>query len=537
MTEDLILRGRVLTMDDRQPRASAIAVSRGKIVAVGDIEVARTALPDARTVHLDTACIMPGFIEAHGHPTAAATTLAETFVDIRPVIIGDASTVLDTIRREVADRGTEGAYFNGWDPLLQKGLPPIDRRVLDEIAPSTPLVIVHNSGHAVYFNSAAAEAAGVTRETPDPPGASWGHDDDGELSGVGHETGTLLVILAPVLRTLGPITERLRQYCGQLNAAGITTVSDMAFNPQDRDALNTAQAAGALTTRLRLYEMSSPALHSDTTLDNGDDMLRQIGIKTWSDGSPWVGNIATSFPYLDTPATQAMGLPPGHRGTTNYTREQLDEINEAYFLLGWQLSCHSHGDDAIDMVLGSWEDLLRHHPRDDHRLRLEHCGAMRPDQFARAAQIGVTCSLFVDHLYYWGDVLVDDLFGPDHGARWAAAGSAVRAGVRISMHNDAPVTPDEPLRNISVGVTRTSRNGSVLASDERLTVDQALRAETIDAAYQLFADDIVGSLTPGKYADIVVLSGDPTETAPEQIPDLTVLATFLAGEQVHGTEL
>jgi predicted amidohydrolase YtcJ len=159
---------------------------------------------------------------------------------------------------------------------------------------------------------------------------------------------------------------------------------------------------------------------------------------------------------------------------------------------------------------------------------------MTPEQYARAARLGIACSIFIDHLWYWGDVLVDGLFGEEHGAHWARAGSSFRAGVRTSFHNDGSVTPIEPLRNMQVAVTRTSRRGRVLAPEECITIEQALRAQTIDAAYQLFMDGIVGSIEPGKYADLVVLSRDPTAVPPEEIATIGVIATFLGGRQVFG---
>lgn len=203
------------------------------------------------------------------------------------------------------------------------------------------------------------------------------------------------------------------------------------------------------------------------------------------------------------------------------------------FRRGWQIACHVHGDGGVDTILDVYEEALRRNPRDDHRLRLEHVGAIRPDQLRRAAELGVTCSIFVDQIHYWGDVIVDDLFGAQRGSRWMPAGSAVAAGMRISLHNDPPVTPEEPLRNISVAATRVAPSGRVLAPEERLTVEQAIRAQTIDAAWQLFAEDAIGSLQVGKYADMVVLSADPRTVPPEQIADLAVRATFLAGRQVY----
>jgi predicted amidohydrolase YtcJ len=305
----------------------------------------------------------------------------------------------------------------------------------------------------------------------------------------------------------------------------------MAFAPAFRPVLE--QMRKDLTVRLRVYEVSNEAMVTDMTPDNGDDLFRQVGIKIWVDGSPWIGNIDLSFPYLDTDATRTIGVAPGSCGHANYTREQLTEIVHAYFPKGWPMACHVQGDAGVDTILDIYQDVLRKSPRDDHRLRLEHVGAIRDEQLQRAHDLGVTCSIFVDQIHYWGDIIVDGLFGSEHGTRWMPCGSAVKTGMRISLHNDPPVTPEEPLRNISVAATRVAPSGRVIGPEERITVEQAIKAQTIDAAYQLFADDVIGSLEVGKYADMVVLSADPRAVAPEDIADLDVQATFLAGKQVY----
>lgn len=534
---DLVLFGDVLTMDDANPRATALAVENGRVVAVGsDADVASLIGPETVVRDVGKACIMPGFIEAHGHPLNEAVLLGDPVVDIRPVTIPDADGVLAAIAKAVADAGPEGAVLNGWDPLLQKGLAEPNLQWMNGRSPHKPLIILHNSGHAAYFNSTAAAAAGITEDTPDPEGASFGRDDEtGELTGVAYESAAVIAIAGPVLASAtGRFPELIAAECARLNAAGVTTVSEMAFDPAMRAPLATAAEAGALTTRLRLYEMSGPTRSSDLEPGAGDDLVRQVGIKIWSDGSPWIGNIALSFAYLDTPATRALGMACSH-GEANYTGEQILEISTPYYERGWQIACHAHGDEAITMVLDAWEKMLAANPRDDHRLRLEHVGAMRPDQFRRAAALGVTCSLFVDHLYYWGDVLVDDLFGTEHGGHWAAAGSALAAGHRISFHNDGPVTPTNPLRNIADAVNRRSRGGRVLAPDERIPVAAALRAQTVDAAWQLFSDDSIGSLKPGMHADLVVLSANPLAVDPERLADIEVQATVFAGSTVYGS--
>jgi predicted amidohydrolase YtcJ len=529
-TADLVLFGTVLTVDERQPTAEGIAVSDGRIVAVGDRAKVETFVgPKTRRLDVD-GCVMPGLVEAHGHPVMEAMVLSDRMADIRPVTLPTADAVVDAIKGEVAKRGTEGAFLNGWDPLLQTGLPQPTLAWLDGVAPDTPLVIIHNSGHKAYFNSAAARRAGLTRDTPDPKGAKYGRDANGDLDGTAEETAAVFSLLGGAIQP-ADYPSMLHAELARLNRAGLTTCSEMAFDPLFRPLIE--QMRDQLSVRLRVYEMSTAQMATDVSPDNGDDLFRQVGIKIWVDGSPWVGNIDLTFPYLDTEATRTIGVQPGSCGHANYTREQLTEIVDAYFPKGWPMACHVHGDKGVDTILDVYEDALRRWPRDDHRLRLEHVGAITPAQLQRAHDLGVTCSLFVDQIHYWGDIIVDGLFGPEHGERWMPCGSAVATGMRISLHNDPPVTPEEPLRNISVAATRTAPSGRVLAPEERLSVEQAIRAQTIDAAWQLFADDIVGSLEVGKYADMVVLSADPRSLPPQDIADLEVQATFLAGRQVH----
>ncbi len=528
---DLVLTGTVLTVNEAQPTAESIAVSDGRIVAVGDRSDIQTWIgPDTQTVDLGDGCVMPGLVEAHGHPLMEAIVLSDRMVDIRPVTLPKADDVVAAIKAEVAKRGADGAYLNGWDALLQNGLPDPTLAWLDGIAPETPLVIVHNSGHKAYFNSAAAARVGLTRDTPDPKGASYGRDANGDLNGIAQEIQAVFPLLQGAIQP-SDYPAMLRAELARLNRAGLTTCSEMAFDPVFRSMVE--QMRDDLTVRLRVYEMSTAAMSTDMVPENGDDMFRQAGIKIWVDGSPWIGNIDLSFPYLDTEATRSIGIPKGSCGCANYTREQLTEIVGAYFPHGWQMACHVQGDAGADTILDVYEEALRAHPRDDHRLRLEHVGAIRDDQLQRAHELGVTCSLFVDQIHYWGDIVVDGLFGPEHGNRWMPCGSAVATGMRISLHNDPPVTPEEPLRNISVAVTRIAPSGRVIGPDQRITVDQAIRAQTIDAAWQLHSEDVIGSLETGKYADMVVLSADPRSVPPETIADLEVRATYLAGRQVY----
>ncbi|GGF40159.1 amidohydrolase [Subtercola lobariae] len=540
--------GRIITMEEGAPRGGvngagesepapdAVLVEGDRIVAVGRQEEVRAlARADAEVVELGTRCLMPGLIEPHGHPSAAAVLMSDYVLDIRPVTLTTADDVMAVLRAEVGAK-PGGVCANGWDPLLQKGLINPTIEVLDELAGATPLVILHNSGHSVYFNSAAAAVAGVTDATPDPAGASFGRDANGRLTGVGYEAGAVFQVAGPVLsRAQGDFVRVFRDELVRVNRAGVTTIADLSWEASTQAGLDAVRAEHSLTARLRLYEMSAPGARASVPVGYGDDVVRQIGVKTWADGSPWIGNIATSFAYLDTPATRAMGLEPGHRGALNFDREQIVAIARQYASEGWQLACHAHGDLAIDATLDAWQQVIEENHLTDHRFRLEHVGAMTPAQFERAAALGVCVSIFADHVYYWGEVLVDDLFGPEHGGRWADTAAALAAGLEPTFHNDGTVTPLEPFRNMATAMTRRTRSGRVLDQATGIDLVDALRAHTTSAAKQLFAEDIVGSITPGKYADLVVIDRDPFAVTPVQLAETRVLATYFAGELVFGS--
>ena len=198
---ELVIRGTMLTVDDSQPTAEALAVVDGRIAAVGSRTDAEQFIgPDTEVLDIGEGCLLPGLIEAHGHPLMEAIALSDRLVDIRPVTIADPDEVVAAIKAEVAKRGAYGAYLNGWDPLLQNGLPEPALDWLNGIAPDSPLVIIHNSGHKAYFNSAAAARSGLTRDTPDPKGATYGHDADGELDGTAEETGAVFPLLVGAIQ-------------------------------------------------------------------------------------------------------------------------------------------------------------------------------------------------------------------------------------------------------------------------------------------------------------------------------------------------
>lgn len=534
--------GDVVTVDAYDSVVEALAVTNGRIVAVGAADdVLGLVGAGTRVIDLDGRALLPAFVEAHSHPSQIAEALGPPAIDVRPFVVPTGAEVFaklaDAVRR--APSGTQILLY-GVDPVLQSDLRLPTRTELDELAPDNPVILISNSGHAAYANTASFTLAGITKDTPDPTGAEFVHGPDGELTGEALETGALTMLATPFIKNVAAprAYENLHWAYGELAAAGIATASEHSYNRATQEQLYTRAADEPdVKIRIRAYEIGTPELARDPNHRaprqpaGADELFAQIGMKLWADGSPWQGNIFTSFPYLDTDATRRMGLEPHHHGGMNYTGEQITELATAYIEQGWQLSCHVHGDRAIDVVLDAYDTARS--PA-SVRSRLEHVGAMGPAQFSRAAAMGITPSMFIEHVYYWGDALIDELFGTEHGSRWMSAKTALDAGLRISFHNDGNVCPPDPVGNIATAVTRTANgSGRVLAPQERITVTQAIRAQTIDPAWQLHLDADIGSLEVGKTADLVVLSQSPHRVPEDMIRDISVEATYLAGRQTY----
>jgi predicted amidohydrolase YtcJ len=257
----------------------------------------------------------------------------------------------------------------------------------------------------------------------------------------------------------------------------------------------------------------------------GDDRLRLLGFKFWSDGSNQGNTGYQRERYLNVDS----------RGVLSFPSDQLVAGVKRAHDAGWQVAIHANGDAAIDIVLDAYEQALTANPRADHRHRIEHCSIAWDEHFAKMAKLGVTPSFLIGHVHYWGRAFRDRIFGPQKAARLDATASATKAGVRFTLHSDYDVTEIGPLRCIENAVTRVMRDGGeVLAPDERIGVDQALRSMTIDAAYQARMDHAVGTLEPGKYADLVVLEEDPMKVDPARLSQIAVRETWVEGVKRYG---
>lgn len=540
MSDRIITAGTVITMDPNLPRAEAVAVSAGRITAVGSMSQCRAALPDAEVVDSGAATLVPGLVEPHSHPLMSGIALEQPAINITPFTKPDWSAVQKVFAAAMA--ATPPAtplLFSGFDALLhQRPAPHADE--LDRIFGERVVAIVDNSGHGVYFTTALMKSKGwdVTAP-PDPVGGHFGRNPDGSLNGQGFELPVLFAVVGDIMAALGNPLVAGAKFYAEMARAGYTSTSDMTFDLTLTAGYEALAAAPSCPLRVSMFEVSTSDTYTEpVTFTANREWLVKQGVKLWTDGSPWVGNIGISFPYLDTEATRRAGIDPATAGgvqSMNYTREELDAVLDKAAPAGWQMAFHSNGDLAIDLALDAYEAALNRHglAGTDHRWRIEHLGAGSRRHFDRAAQLGVYVSMAPFQYYYWGDLLDGQMFDHEHGSRWQAFGDAAASGAVVSFHNDGAVSPPSPILNIATAVTRRTRSRSVHGPGQVMSLDQAMRAHTIDAARTLHREDLVGSITPGKLADFTELAADPWGVDPQQLADkATVTGTWLAGERV-----
>jgi predicted amidohydrolase YtcJ len=527
---DLLVVGRLVTMDPACPEVEALAAREGRIVGLGslsDLEGLRGS--HTEIVQLGNEVAYPGFVEPHMH--LWTTGLFEKWIDCSPFQHPSFDAILDVLRAARAHPG-EGGWVLGqlYDPSLLDGEPELTRELLDQVVPDHPAFVMNASMHFGYANSKALELAGITDDTPDPPGGNYGRTD-GRLNGSLGEVGAILTMVTAVPKAgHDAFLQSLENIMHTAARRGVTKIHEAGtgglFGVAELDMLHGLAADGRLPVRVTTaqFETARPAFESAGLQPYaGDDLVRAVSWKVIADGSNQGRSGYQSVPYLGR----------SDRGRPNYSREELADIITRADAEGWQLMVHANGDAAIEDVIDGYEQALSTGTGSDRRHRIEHCSLATEDQLARMAAIGVSPSFLINHVYFWGRAFRDTLIGPERAAGLDPVASARAAGLRPSYHSDYNVTPIDPLRAVQTAVTRRVRDGGdVLNPEERDTVEAALRAITIDAAWQTHTDDQLGSLEVGKFADLVFLSDDPQRVDPDAIADITVTQTRLAGAPV-----
>ena len=518
----IIANANILTMNPRQPHASAMAFRDGKIIAVGDLAtVKKAAGNDYEYFDLNGKTVVPGFIESHDHMVQFGGTL--NYLDITPFVCPTLKEALEKLKK--FGEPNEDGWIYAWaaDQTLYKEKRGPTRQELDELFPDMPVFIYHMSGHAAYANSKALELAGITKDTPNPQGGEFVKDANGELTGFlkGMPAWTQVGKFPKVDRET---TLRSANYYAE---RGFTTTSEFALmNPVLLEMIKETTEepdfpvrimGGLFVSMQGLKEVAPKAKLYET------DLFKIRYIKTWTDGSTQGGTGYFTEPYYKLKADTKKGA----RGTQEDFNKQLTMMLE----LGFAPAIHSNGDAAMDLALNAIEYARKKTGRTDIRPHLIHCQYVRPDQFDRIKKMGnIAMTFFSAHVYYWGDMHRDLLLGPERAANIAAIDEAIKRGIPYGIHNDPPVTKPDALESMWIAVNRLTASGKVLGPQHRITPEQALYGYTLGAATVLGIEDEVGSLEVGKYADFVVLEKDPLKVDPRKLKDIEIDATVMGGK-------
>ncbi|GGL99708.1 amidohydrolase [Nakamurella endophytica] len=529
MPEQLLLaNATVLTMDGAAPEASAVAVSGDRIVAVGDRDTARAALDGAvREVDLAGATVVPGFIDAHHHLMTLGFWMSQ--IDCAAPAVGSVSEIVELVHRRAADTAPgEWIRGRGYDDnkLAERRHPT--RWDLDAVSDGHPVMIRNASGHMSVVNSVALQAAGITRDTPDPVGGHIDVDADGEPTGLLQETAQELLGVPFLPTDQGELRRYLHTAGKAYLAAGVTSGHEAGiFAPGEFTVLQEAWADGTLA--LRTYMMiRTPMLEALEGVGFhtgfGDDMLRVGSIKIISDGS-LIGRTAAVCQPFQHAAEDDLGL-------AMFDPDQLNDLVWRAHSRGWQLAIHAIGDRAIGMCLDAYDAAQARLPRRDARHRIEHCGVLRPDLIERMARTHVIPVGQPPFIAEFGDGFLQHL-GPERCRLTYPLRSLLDAGIPVAGSSDSPVSSYQPLIGIQAAVTEKTLSGNDFAPAEALTVDEALALYTRNAAHAAFDENVKGTITPGKYADFAVLGKDPRAEQPDDIASIPVLATIRGGQFVY----
>jgi len=520
----ILTGGEVLTMSPTAGARSveAVLVENGLITAVGAL--ADFSDKDAQIYDLNGRVLTPGLIEPHTHPLA--TALLGAAVDVSGFTHSSRVEVMQTLRKAADGAAlTPWLIAYGWDPVAIADLAPPSLSELDEIAPDRPMVVITQMLHEVFANSAAMAAASVPFQSEQHQEGVI-RDENGKATGAFRELNAVNLILGAMPTADPAMVELLlrRQYAVYAKA-GYTSIGITGAVGKHEDPVGLLRDVGHDDAPLRsfLYLLS----HQKGDIGGTDD-FKILGTKFWMDGSPFTGGAAFADAYEDTTLTKdRMHIPHGHLGPlTPIAHDFLAKVSSLQ-AKGHQIAVHAQGERALDAVLAAFEAAGPAPSGVTHRI--EHNALITEAQIEKARNLGISLGFFVDHIYFYGDVL-PQIVG-ERAQRYMPVAQAMRSGAVTTLHGDHPASPLDPLRTLRVAVERRSASGeTVTAPDQALTREEALRAMTLMAAEQLGQGATLGSIEVGKRADFTLFHGDPL-TADWQ--DLAIAGTWKDGQPVH----
>lgn len=527
----------IITMDSKQPRVEAVAIENGKVVALGSLEAMQKRWPNAEHERFDEQVLTPGFIENHLHPAMAALLLPfhwitpfEWHLPGKEVPATQGREQFQKRLKDAALNSPEGEWFITWG-YHHYFHGEMSRQLLDELVPDRPALVWHRSFHEVWVNSKAMEL--VTFSEEDLKDQHQVNLEEGHF----YESGLMLGLnkFRDYIIKAGRFMGGLEQVVDVVHAGGITTIADMANGMFDLNmewwAFKWVLDDKDVGFRTRLIPMadrvggepgSPEALaENEALLKKGNSKLKFVKqIKLLADGAFYSQLMQMRDPgYLD-----------GHHGEWITEPEKLEELASAYWNADYQLHIHSNGDLGTEVVLDMIERLHYKYPRKDHRTTLHHLGYIGPDQAERIAELGVIVSANPYYLHTLGETYSEMGLGPERAHYIFRARDLLDAGVKVSLHSDFSMAPAQPLRLAWVAVNRQGAGGLQMANEQSMTVHEAMRAITIDAAHAIQMESEIGSIEVGKSADFTVLEQDPYKIEPQKLKDIPIWGTIFEGQ-------
>lgn len=540
--------GTVITLDAGHRIAQALLIENDRIAAVGSNADAESWLtPATRVVELNGRTVMPGFVEGHGHFPGAG--LGAVGADLNSPPIGDVTRIehaLELLRAVLARRESVGDVFNlegnlglgsawllgfGYDDTQIDDNRHLTRHDLDLVSTTEPIYVMHISGHIGYVNSVGLERLGITRDTPDPEGGHIGRDESGEPDGSLFETArdepqAQALNFSP-REQVALVDAGVKIYA----ARGFTTVQ--MGGVAETLARTLAVASNAYLIPQRLIMWPDPAFGA--ALANGSSnpsiysgsRVRLGATKFWADGSIQGYTGYLRAPYHDPGSHESF-----HRGMPTMSVEDMTVAVIEQQCAGRQVAIHGNGDAGIDNAITAITAAQEACPQADTRHILVHAQMAQTDQLRRFAQLGITPSFFAAHVYYWGDRHRDIFMGPARAARMSPMAEARALGLRYSTHLDAPIVPVDATMQLWSAVARQTAAGEVLGLEFAASRLDSLKALTIEAAWQNFMEDEVGSIEVGKFADLVVSEQNPLDES-VSLARFAVQETWVGGQRLH----
>ncbi|MCG6559185.1 amidohydrolase [Ruegeria sp. 1NDH52C] len=534
--------GPILTVDDAQPRAEAVAVKDGRVLAVGDLSDLLARQGDATKVFdLDGRTMLPGFVDSHGHVVMGGLQALSANLLAPPD--GDVTDIpsLQQTLREWTEKNADTVekvkliIGFGYDNAQLAELRHPTREDLDAVSTEYPIMIVHQSGHLGVGNSKALEIAGIDASTENPPGGVIRRGPDGEPNGVLEEYAFFTAVV-PMLSELGPegVTVFAKAGAKLWASFGYTTAQDGRSSGGVVEALKAVDAEGELPIDVIAFPdvLEAKDYIKANASDDYTGNVRVGGCKLTIDGSPQGFTALRDRPYFD----PVGDYPPGYAGYSAVTMEQVQDAVNWCYENGLQVITHANGEGASDMLIAALGAAQEKYGDPGNRPVLIHGQFLREDQVDSYQRLGVFMSLFPMHTFYWGDWHRDHTVGPVNAENISPTGWLVQRGMMFGSHHDAPVAFPDSMRILDATVTRRTRSGDILGPHQRVDVMTALKAMTIWPAWQQFEEDDKGSIEVGKLADFVILSGDPTAVDPETLDQLRVVKTIKENKVIYEAE-